>query len=594
MRFVLVLLACSGLLLAATVQKPPAGIDPPASIGVGPAMDYFKTEAPIFAARCSVLRTMIGQIRPHDRPSVIKARQQLIECRLHYKRIEFLLEYFFHIPARVYNSPPKYEPEEPDMEYQHPEGMQVIESLLFEKDPAAKKKELMDQAEAVASSASDLPALIYHFQAADNQVLESLRLELIRVITLGITGYDAPLLKTGIAESCEAIRSIGRQLQPYLVPGEGRSDSLRTFLQKTLSFLEKDAGFDAFDRLSFLTTCALPLQRQLSLFIAEKNWELNTRPVLNYKAANLFSPDALIPEKFPGAAGSNKAEVIRLGETLFSEPALSGNGKRSCATCHAPEKMFTDRLPASMAIDGHTPLKRNAPTLLYCAYQYQQFWDGRAATLEDQVRTVLHDPQEMSAHDSLITARLKGLTMDTIVRSIAAYIRSLHPMNSPFDRYMQGDHGALGSREIKGANLFMGKAQCATCHFMPLFNGLIPPDYQLTEYEILGTTGTDDLSKPRLSKDQGRYALYAFPFYKGAFKTPTVRNSAETYPYMHNGAFHNLEKLMDFYNKGGGAGLGIRVPAQTLPAEPLRLSKEEIRDIICFLHSLTDRLPGHS
>ena len=134
----------------------------------------------------------------------------------------------------------------------------------------------------------------------------------------------------------------------------------------------------------------------------------------------------------------------------------------------------------------------------------------------------------------------------------------------------------------------MGRAQCATCHFAPLFNGLIPPDYAVTEFEVLGTTGTDKLDKPHLSKDQGRYNVYPFPFYKGAFKTPTVRNSAGTAPYMHNGSFGSLEKVLEFYNRGGGQGLGLDMPSQTLSSHPLGLSKKEMQDIIYFLDALTD------
>src|ERR1700685_2376383 len=107
---------------------------------------------------------------------------------------------------------------------------------------------------------------------------------------------------------------------------------------------------------------------------------------------------------------------------------------------------------------------------------------------------------------------------------------------------MRGESGKLSAAAIKGANLFLGKAQCGTCHFMPLFNGLIPPDYALSEFEVLGTTATDRFTKGvRLSKDEGRYKQYPLPFFKGAFKTPTVRNAALTAPYMHNGAFSSLE-----------------------------------------------------
>ncbi len=338
----------------------------------------------------------------------------------------------------------------------------------------------------------------------------------------------------------------------------------------------------------------LPLQHQLSLFIRERVLELNTNRVLNYQAENLFSPDALLPENFPGGhpgsgghSGERGGSLAELGKKLFSDPSLSGNGQKSCASCHSPDKMFTDRLPRSIAFDGHHLLDRNAPSLLYSGFQYNQFWDGRARSLEEQIRTVLHDPREMKADTTTLTQ--KG-GIDRIATAIAAFVRTLHPMNSPFDRYMRGETGTLSARAIKGANLFMGKAQCATCHFIPLFNGLVPPDYAMTEFEVLGSTRTDRLDKTALSPDAGRYKIYPFPFYKGAFKTPTVRNAALTYPYMHNGAFRDLKKLMEFYNRGGGAGLGLRVPDQTLSSVPLHLSPGEIDDIILFIHALTDTL----
>ncbi len=575
---------------------PGPGPAPTHSSAVDSSIAYFRKEAPQFANSCAALRSAIQAIDFQSPRSIADARQKLIDCRLHYKRIEFFLEYFFKSSSRIYNSPPKYEPEEPDMEYQSPAGLQVIESLLYEYEgrtagqkDARQKDELMQQIAAVASSAADLPSLLYDFQADDRQLLESLRVELVRIITLGITGYDAPSLKSGLAESCEALQSMHLQLQPYLSPRDPRSDSLFVFLDKAIARLRSHPEFDTFDRLSFLTEAALPLQRQLSLFIREQKLELNTNSVLNYEADNLFSPNALIAENFPREATGNEGALPGAstglpedGRKLFFDKSLSGNGQRSCASCHNPEKMFTDQLPANKTFDGHGSLKRNTPTLLYSGFQYRQFWDGKAGTLEEQVKAVLRDSLEMNGapRNTRETAR--------IAAALAAYVRSLHPLNSPFDHYMAGDSRALNPRQKNGANLFMGKAQCATCHFIPLFNGLIPPDYKRTEFEVLGATLTDSFDKPMLSPDEGRYALYPFAFYKGAFKTPTVRNTAETYPYMHNGAFRSLEKVMEFYNKGGGAGLGLKVPAQTLPSTPLHLTDREMQDIILFLQALTD------
>ena len=134
----------------------------------------------------------------------------------------------------------------------------------------------------------------------------------------------------------------------------------------------------------------------------------------------------------------------------------------------------------------------------------------------------------------------------------------------------------------------MGKARCGTCHFMPLFNGTIPPDYQRTESEVLGITKNSDLKNPVRDIDPGRGVHNQFPQWKNSFKTQTVRNIAKTGPYMHNGAFESLQKVMEFYNEGGGAGLGLDVPNQTLAADKLNLTPSEIGYVIDFMESLTD------
>jgi cytochrome c peroxidase len=142
--------------------------------------------------------------------------------------------------------------------------------------------------------------------------------------------------------------------------------------------------------------------------------------------------------------------------------------------------------------------------------------------------------------------------------AIAAFVAGLNPQNSAFDHYMAGNKSAMTPDQVKGFNLFMGKAQCGTCHFAPYFNSLIPPLFTVSELEILGTTKTDNLKKPEYDTDMGRYDLYQIHYYKQAFKTPTVRNAQKTGPYMHNGAFRTLDGVLDFYNKGGGNGPAIK------------------------------------
>jgi cytochrome c peroxidase len=356
--------------------------------------------------------------------------------------------------------------------------------------------------------------------------------------------------------------------------------------------------------MGFLTEAALPLQHYLGLLIKGLKREFHTVPALNYSAENLFARDAFDQRAFPademggsensfGTVGNGRGagdSLVKLGRRLFFEKALSGNYSRSCATCHQPGQYFTDGLAKSIAYDNISTVKRNAPSLLYAAFQYYQFWDGRAKGLEEQVIDVLTNPAEMHADTATLGQRMQPLSVSRVATALAAYIRTLSPMNSAFDRYMAGDKRAMTAGQVRGFNLFMGKAQCGTCHFAPLFNGLTPPLYATTEFEVLGVPLTDDLARPRADSDGGRYSVFPNPYYRQAFKTPTVRNSAVTAPYMHNGSFHTLKKVIEFYNRGGGKGLGLVMPKQTLAPEPLRLSAKEIREIERFLGALTDRL----
>jgi cytochrome c peroxidase len=177
-------------------------------------------------------------------------------------------------------------------------------------------------------------------------------------------------------------------------------------------------------------------------------------------------------------------------------------------------------------------------------------------------------------------------SIDTVevMNAIASYVRSLVSLDSRFDKYMRGDKTAMSEEEINGFNLFMGKAKCGTCHYMPLFNGTFPPRFIKIETEVIGVPQL--AGKNVLDSDMGRYNIVKVASFKHAFKTPTVRNASRTAPYMHNGAFATLEQVLDFYNKGGGTGLGLKMDNQTLPFDKLDLTEKESKEIIAFIKSL--------
>lgn len=575
------------------------------SVGVENSLEYYKQGVSAFVNSNRKLNTLIRAISS-DTFSVIKAREALKDCRLDYKKIESFTSYFFPSETRFYNAAPKFEVEEPTLELVEPMGLQQIETLLFAGDVLSEKESLIATSEMMLSSAVDLKALFYGFEPNDAQILESLRIDLIRMSVLSIAGYDAPLLKSGIAETAASTEALQALLKPYIQARPAAGKLLNGLISKSLVYLQAHSDFDSFNRMEYLSQFALPVQKQLGLFTRQQFNEINTSKYLNLKAEHIYSKDALRAWDVAEANSAGRG-LVALGKQLFFDPSLSGNRSVSCASCHKPDHFFSDATAKSPAIQADSVLKRNTPTLLYAGWQHSQFWDGRSADLKEQITTVIFNPLEMNGnradltkqvfrsgrYKSMLSSAFPGkkteeMGVAEVSEAIAAFVKQLSPMNSPFDDYIRGNKAAMTSGQIAGFNLFMGKARCGSCHFAPYFNSLLPPLFELSEVEILGTPKTDDFTKLEYDNDMGRFDLYRIRYYERAFKTPTVRNSAKTAPYMHNGSFGSLRKVIDFYNKGGGRGLGLDIRDQTLSEKPLNLSEKEIDNLITFIDALTD------
>ncbi|HEX5149973.1 MAG TPA: cytochrome c peroxidase [Parafilimonas sp.] len=577
---------------------------PATSPGPGKAgIEWVEKKAPGFIKSLEELERSLAALNPRDSSTLTEAQKKLGACRLQYKKISYLLEYYFPYEAAICNAPPAPDPEEDEVST--PYGLQVIESLLYSADPWSHLQDYAVQTGIMKNAIQKLLPLIPALNTTDVAFLQGLDLELVRIITLYVTGFDAPELKTGISEAYESYNSIEVACLPFCKDGAEKEDALKIF-NRGKEFFIKDSSFNSFDRLGFLTQAALPLQDLLRRLMKRSDGSASFHTALDYTAHNLFAPTALMPDAFPHSENGNYDVLMKLGRKLFNEKALSKNLQRSCASCHNPDLYFTDGLTRNRTLNGSDSLLRNTPGLLYAGMQYMQFWDGRVSSIEEQVKTVLKNAREMGSSEDIIVERLQkdtayinafkngwpddpGITLAHVAASLSIYVRSLAPFSSAFDEYLEGNYKALTPSQQAGFNLFMGKAGCGKCHFAPVFNGLLPPAYISTEFEVTGMTAGADLNKPVLDTDQGRINVIPVEAYKGAFKTPTVRNAAVTGPYMHNGAFHSLETLMDFYNKGGGGGLGLNVPQQTLLPAPLNLTEKEKKDIIDFMGSLTDK-----
>lgn len=442
----------------------------------------------------------------------------------------------------------------------------------------------------------------------DWQVFDAAKLEVFRVMTLGITGFDNPLTLQSMPESAAALSSLQTVLNFYA--DQTAPDDLYARLQAAILYLQQNPDFDSFNRMEFikihcnpLTTAITEREEKLKIHIIRYN------RLLNQDAKTLFDTNTFNINAFaPDHSSFISEEKIMLGKKLFSDPELSGNGTRSCQSCHQPGKAFTDGMVKNTIIGQNELLERNTPTLVNAALQPSLFYDLRVNSLEDQSHTVVQSDKEM--HGSMEVS-VKKLWKDSVYRrmfqlafpledksqidtfqvmnAIGSYIRSLVYLNSRFDEYMRGNNQALQENEIKGFNLFMGKAKCATCHYMPLFNGTFPPAFKKMEVEVIGVPKSR--TSHEIDGDPGRYGIIQVESVKHAFKISTVRNASKTAPYMHNGVFTTLEEVIDFYDKGGAWGLGIQLPNQTLPTEKLNLSESEKQNLIAFIKCLDSRLP---
>ena len=280
-------------------------------------------------------------------------------------------------------------------------------------------------------------------------------------------------------------------------------------------------------------------------------------------------------------------QLASLGERLFSDKSLSPGGKRSCATCHLPEKGYADARARPPSLDPTVLVLRHTPTLLYASYHAAQFWDGRALTSEKQALLVMHSRAEMGGTEGVFPRADVATAQDAAIALAAFQHQRLAPATSPLDRFARGDEQALTAEDRAGFDVFAGKGRCARCHVPPFFGGSHPPDFATPVYAALGVPVSPTTKE--LDPDKGRSAVSMRPLDQGAFKTPTVRDVAKTAPYFHNGTFPTLESVVDFYDGGGGRGLGLDVPNQDPDVRPLKLTPAEKRALLRFLRvALTD------
>ena len=305
---------------------------------------------------------------------------------------------------------------------------------------------------------------------------------------------------------------------------------------------------------------------------SQSKWRSHPNPAL---------PPLAIPPDNPETTAK-----IKLGSQLFFDPRLSADNSISCATCHSPETGWANHNKVDTGIGGHKG-NRNSGTVLDAAYMKFQFWDGRARTLEEQALGPIHNPVEMGEQLEHVVQKLNAIdgyrtqfeavfgtevTTDGVAKAIAAFERMVLSGPSPYDRFRAGDKSALSESAIRGMQLFEGKAACHECH--------VPPMFSDQSFHNIGV-GMD-----RPEPDVGRQAVTNDSSDRGKFKTPSLRNVALTWPYLHDGSAATLADVVEFYDRGG-----VPNPTLDVKIKPLGLTDDEQKDLVAFLQTLTGTLP---
>jgi cytochrome c peroxidase len=322
------------------------------------------------------------------------------------------------------------------------------------------------------------------------------------------------------------------------------------------------------------------------------------KPDLDPQAAEGFEDIGKLGDMEYPAENPYSKEKEALGKILFFDPRLSLSKQIACASCHDPELGWGDGRRVSYGHDRQTG-KRNSMTILNVGYYKTFFWDGRSPSLEDQAQFPVQDPLEMAQSlDAMVTniSEIEGyrqyfreafgtdeVTLDRIQKSIATFERSVTSKNSRFDAFVSGNSKALNDQELKGLHLFRTKARCINCHNTPLFSD---NQFHNDGQALYGSK----------MEDFGRYNVTKKKEDIGAFKTPSLRETALTGPWMHHGNFPSLKDVVEYYNLGNPAPIQKHVkvdeamrPVTSPLLRKLNLTLEEQRDLEAFMGAISTR-----
>ena len=573
-----------------------------------------------FKQQQSLLNDAIRKADLSSEENIHTLRKEIEAARLKLKNIDFWLRYFEPNAYRQINGPLPVEWENEVFEkFEKPyrregAGLSLAEISLDQK-PLLKDSllELIKKTqEAIRTFEAD--SITNQLNSYSHFFLAN-RLFLLNLSAIYTTGFECPDTSNIIPELLSMLQGTRVIYENYNLsfPETPITKEYMDIYGKTISFVSSQpVAFSAFNQFAFIKDYVNPLfalnQKFINSYdVTSVNFNDYT---LNNSAPSIFDKSLYASQNTKGiyslVEDEKTLEEIRyIGKLLFYDPILSGNDMRSCASCHKPTEYFTDTsVSTPLQFDGRQHLPRNAPTLINSLYNHLIMLDGKHVSLQDQGKDVITSPVEMNSNEKelirkvlscreykeafksfvKLTPEEKTLSLDHIVSAITYYDGSYSRFYSAFDDAM--NNKAQVSDEVKsGFNLFMSRGKCATCHFVPNFNGVKPP-YIGSEFEVLGTP--EDTGFTKLSGDSGRYLINKAPETLHAFRTGSIRNAKYTKPYMHNGVFKTLEEVIDFYDVGGGLGKKLVLDNQTLSRDSLKLTAAEKKQLLAFIYSLNE------
>ena len=568
-------------------------------------------------------KELLSLIQSTDIKDSISKKKMLYEielCRRKLKSIDFWIRYFEPNAYKKINGPLPIEWETEVFEkFEKPykrEAAGLTLAELYLNDDDAKKEELnrLIQVSIQATEGYKIDSITRNLKTPDAFFLCN-RLYLLNLATIYSTGFECPNTNRIIPELKNMLIDVNEIYKAYNLsfPEKKIDANYQNLYNQTITFVEKQPeDYEKFDHFTFIKNYINPLFGFNQQFILEydvlsKN---NLDYTLNNSTNSIFDKSLFFAQNSKGVYSRIKDEATlhemdSIGKLLFYDPILSGNNERSCVSCHKSDDFFTDTsIKTAIQFNQKEVLLRNTPSLLNVPFNHLIHLDGKLLSLQEQAKTVITNPIEMgSTSEEVLNKVLKcktykkafekflkltptenSITLDHIVSAITIYYSKFSQYYSPFDEAMNKNK-PLHEDEIKGFNLFMSKAQCATCHFSPTFSGIKPP-YIGNEFEVLGVPA--DSEYKTLDTDLGRYDVNPADETSHAFRTSTIRNSEKTKPYMHNGVFKTLEDVVDFYDFGGGLGHHLKVNNQTATSDSLHLSPIEKKQLISFIKSLNE------